>query len=275
MRVMTWNLWWKFGPWQDRQIPIEAELARVDADLVLLQEVFCDENEDQAVRLAEVTGLNLARSTAPDGSPHKFGNAILSRFSILNQWTLPIPNVDGTPAHRSALFVEIERDLGQQLVVCTHLEWRYDQSETRGKQLQLICDAIKAWIDDKEAAGIDTVPAMFGGDMNASPDSDEIRKLTGLSTPFADGLIFTDAWTSTNTTPGFTWTRENPHSFEAQYPNRRLDFLLVAWPRKRPQMNAISAELAGRRPHNGVVASDHYAVVAAFDDRAPAEEATR
>ena len=29
MRVATWNLWWRFGPWQARQPAIEATLADI------------------------------------------------------------------------------------------------------------------------------------------------------------------------------------------------------------------------------------------------------
>src|SRR5262245_18084842 len=49
LRVMTWNLWWRFGPCQARQEGIFETLARVHADVVCLQEVWeTREGESQA-----------------------------------------------------------------------------------------------------------------------------------------------------------------------------------------------------------------------------------
>lgn len=40
-RMMTWNIWWRFGPrWQDRQHGLLETLRAVDADVVALQEVW-------------------------------------------------------------------------------------------------------------------------------------------------------------------------------------------------------------------------------------------
>ena len=39
VRVLTWNLWWRFGPWQERLDTIAGVLAEIDADLCGLQEV--------------------------------------------------------------------------------------------------------------------------------------------------------------------------------------------------------------------------------------------
>lgn len=282
VRVMTWNLWWKFGPWEARQTPIEVELANIDADIVLLQEIYADDDEDQATRLGQITGKHVARTTGPDGSAHAFGNAILSRWEIRTSRTVRLPNPDGQPGHRSALFAEIETPAGIQLVVCTHLEWRYDQSATRSAQLQLICDEVKVWIDSAAAenggeANGDSVatavlPPILGGDFNAVVEADEIRKLTGLAEPYTEGLIFTDSWAATNDQDGYTWTRQNPHSCDAQWPNRRLDYVFSAWPRRKPQMNPLRTELVGVTAYEGVVPSDHYGVLATFDDRMPFED---
>jgi endonuclease/exonuclease/phosphatase family metal-dependent hydrolase len=40
VRVMTWNIWWRFGPrWRDRQPALLETLRQVDPDVVALQEV--------------------------------------------------------------------------------------------------------------------------------------------------------------------------------------------------------------------------------------------
>ena len=64
---MTWNLWWRFGPWRERQPAIRAELARAEPDVVLLQEVWSDDDADQAEQLASALGFSMARTTGSDG----------------------------------------------------------------------------------------------------------------------------------------------------------------------------------------------------------------
>jgi endonuclease/exonuclease/phosphatase family metal-dependent hydrolase len=40
MRILSWNLWWRYGPWERRREAIAATLAQVGPDLCGLQEVW-------------------------------------------------------------------------------------------------------------------------------------------------------------------------------------------------------------------------------------------
>lgn len=275
MRLATWNLWWKFGPWEERQEPIATELSSIDADVICLQEVWADERADQAEVLGDSTQRFVARTVNSDGDPHPFGNAILSRWPILEHRTLILPGADGQPSHRSALFcrVGVPDAVAPWWIVSTHLEWRYTASALRQQQLQTIvaeCDRLRS----QTAESI----VVIAGDFNAVGDSDEIRRLTGLSTPYADAsTIFTDAWAAVSDDPGHTWSRANPHSANAQWPRRRLDAVFVSWPRPKPTGNPLSAELFGTmaRPTGAggaeIVPSDHYGVVVELDRRTLAD----
>ena len=279
MRVATWNIWWKFGPWEARQGPIADELAQLDADVVCLQEVWAEGDTDQAVVLAEHVGHHMARSTDSDGQPHRFGNAVISRWPVLESFTKALPGFDGDPSHRSALFcrIEVPEAAHPWWVVTTHLEWRYAASRLRQTQLQSIVDeaALLRSVDG------DTI-VIIAGDFNSVADSDEIRRLTGLSEPYDPSLVFTDAWSAVSDEPGHTWTRDNPHSANAQWPRRRLDGVFVGWPRPKPTGNPLRAGLFGTEARNvdggastSVVPSDHYGVVVQLDRRTLADlEAT-
>ena len=48
MRVATWNIWWRFGPWEQRAPGIEATLRSIDADIVCLQETWTLDGRRQA-----------------------------------------------------------------------------------------------------------------------------------------------------------------------------------------------------------------------------------
>lgn len=270
MRVVSWNLWWRFGPWEDRQAGIAAELARLDPDLILLQEVWAVDGQDQAQTLAGELDLHLARTTEDDGTPQEFGNAILSRYPIIESTMISLSGDDGNPSHRSALAAVVETPSGSQPVVTTHLAWQYTASALRSRQLE----EVVALADRLRPADDDGPPVILGGDLNAVPDSDEIRRLTGLAPPYRDGLVFTDCWAAVGEGPGDTWTRDNPNAADALWPRRRVDYVLVAWPRPKPLRNPVTATLAGTEPwpvgdgsSRTTVPSDHYAVVVDLDDR--------
>ncbi len=92
LKVLTWNIWWRFGPWEQRQPAIATTLKRIDADIIALQEVWSHEATNQAAELAAELGYQhvFAPSkdfgeTSPDNYYEKgfgLGNALLSRWPI-------------------------------------------------------------------------------------------------------------------------------------------------------------------------------------------------
>lgn len=67
MRVVTWNLWWRFGPWAERQKAILAVLRDLRPDVVGLQEVWADRRtgENLAEWLAAELDLHCAWAASP------------------------------------------------------------------------------------------------------------------------------------------------------------------------------------------------------------------
>ena len=270
VRILTWNLWWKFGPWSDRQPVIASEMHRLDANVVTLQEVWADDDGDQAEILAAELGYHVLRSRRPDGAPQSFGNAILSRRPLTLLEQVVLPDADGKPTSRTALIAVVDEPPGPRLLVTTHLTWQYYASATRQVQLQEIVTAVERhrWTD----GGDDPLPVIITGDLNGTPDSQEVRRLTGHEPGYHPELIFIDSWAAVGDGPGHTWTRDNPHAAEASWPRRRLDYVLVSWPRAKPFCSPVTAELVGVEPLSvdgarAVVASDHYGVVVELDDR--------
>lgn len=270
MRVVSWNIWWKFGPWSERQPAIEAELRRVDPDIITLQEVWADDDADQAQLLADQLGFHVLRSRRPDGTPQGFGNAILSREPLHFIEQVTLPDLDGAPTSRTALITASDADPAPRLLVTTHLAWQYHASATRQVQLQAIVDAVDRHRRPDDLA--EPLPVILTGDLNGTPESQEIRRLTGLEPGYHPELIFIDSWAAVGEGTGYTWTRDNPHAAEASWPRRRLDYVLVSWPRAKPFCSPLSAEVIGTVPvavgtAPAIVPSDHYALVVDLDDR--------
>ena len=57
MRVVTWNVWGRYGPWRDREAAIAATLQDARPDVVVLTESWSKDGDSQCVRLAGPLGL--------------------------------------------------------------------------------------------------------------------------------------------------------------------------------------------------------------------------
>lgn len=254
LRVATWNIWWRHGDWAARRPAIIAELTELDADVVGLQEVS-SRRPDQREWLGEL-GYEVV-SAPGDGDRHGQVNAIASRLPIVDHgWEYL--DVGDLPPHRTVLWADLELSPGSTVTVyCTHLSHAFDQSALRSRQL----DQIAAIVAARRADPTDGHPPILLGDLNAAPDSDEMRRATGLAPPPVTGLVFTDSWAQVGPGGGITYAAANPHVVDSAWPDRRLDYVLVAWPRPRPLGNPLRASLFGTSPRDGIVPSDHYGVV--------------
>lgn len=230
-------------------------LRGLDADIVGLQEV-CSLDPDQPRWLRDQFGLEVV--VAPDGDDDRFTivNAIASRWPIIgSEWRYL--DVGDMANHRTVLWARVDAPLGPVDVYTTHLSHGFDQSGLRQRQLA----EIAAWVSDNRPADGSGFPPILLGDLNAVPDSDEIRQLTGRAAPAVSGLVFSDAWEHAGRGAGITYSEANPHVTASAWPERRLDYVLVGWPRQRPSGNPVSAEVFGVDPVGGTVGSDHYGVV--------------
>ncbi len=255
LRVATWNLWWRFGPWEERLPRIIDELRRVDADVVALQEVWEVEGDSSATRIADALGLHVAVETRSTMGPDVgFGNAVLSRWPITGSAHRELPSGDAHDEQRVVLRADIDGPRGSLQVFCTHLNWRFDQSAIRQSQVEVLT----RFVADSRPRSF---PAIVCGDFNAEPSSDEIRTLTGLR-PVANDLVLVDCWRSIHPAdPGFTWNNENPFVAAQVEFDRRIDYVFAGWPKARGAGQPLEAELIGSEPVDGVRPSDHYGVV--------------
>ena len=263
MRVATWNLWGRYGPWEERQPVIEANLRAIDADVVCLQEAWEDEHTSQPAELADALGLSFIYAPAFEMNGGWSGNAVLSRWPIADHLVTDLP-MDGGGAsdtdageRRVVLFTEIDGPRGRFQVFCTHLSWRADWSGVRQAQVAEVCRVVRAHSPR-------SFPAILCGDLNAPPDADEIRMLTGQAAVPVPGVIFRDAWAVAGRGgDGSTIASRNPYNAATLEPDTRIDYVLVGWPKLGGCGHVVHAHVAGDQPRNdGLFPSDHFAVVA-------------
>src|SRR5215211_2697244 len=229
LRVATWNLWWHFGPWEARQPAIVDTMLAVEADVWCVQEVFgARDRTDQAADLADALGgYHHAHASRFDLAVfhESIGNAVLSRWPVIGSDVRPLPVPDGLDELRLVMRVDIAAPARPIEMFVTHLNWRLDQSHIRQEQVREIC-AFVAETKDRRA-----YPPVLCGDFNADPDAEEMRMLTGLTRVPVPKLVFIDAWRAAGTGPGMTWDNRNQFAAADCEPDRRIDYVLVGYPR--------------------------------------------
>jgi len=272
LSACTLNIWNKSGPWTERLPLLRKQLTDISPDVLGLQEVLRlipDEKQppepsptnDQASEIAAGLGYNVAYGVAADyAGGLKFGNAILTRYKILDNRTFRLPGGDSGET-RSLLYALLETPWGRLPVFVTHLNWKLHHGSVRTRQLVYVAERIFV-LAPVEA---DFLPPILMGDLNAAPSSDEIRYLRGEHSIDGRSLYFADAWDYAEpASPGYTYARDNAYALKNGEPNRRIDYIFVRGPDKQQRAQPSNVRLAFTESVAGsegaVWASDHYGV---------------
>lgn len=213
LRVMTYNIHAGKDAAQVHNLERVAALIKdAAADIVLLQEVDRgtqrSAGEDQIATLARLTSMESAFVKSLDYQGGLYGIAVLSRFPLDSAHVIPL-NVtprqerSGTHEPRVGLHVVVRTPGGPLHVVNTHIDPAAEPTFRHQEVMGLL-----AHIRQHGAA---EAPLVFGGDLNARPNTPEIAAVS---------LAFTDSWAQCgNGGPGYT--------FPAHAPDRRIDYLML------------------------------------------------
>lgn len=148
---------------------IAAEVARLDADIVLLQEVpWTARTGSVADELAARLGMNhlyLRANANRRAILFEEGEVILSRFPLREAQGVELPRGDDFFEHRVALHAVADTPWGSVGLVATHL------SGTPSHVSAAQVGALARFVGDPD------VPTIIGGDFNATPESPSIQDL--------------------------------------------------------------------------------------------------
>jgi len=184
------------------------------------------------------------------------GLGLVSRWPVTVHEYRDLPG-DGDPdGGGSALFALVDGSRGPVQLFVVVLDYRLDASAARQAQVRQLAGFVAERTRRRH-------PTVVCGDFNAGPDSDELRMLTGRAATAGPGLVFYDAWEiAGDGTPGHTWSNANPLAAVALYPDRRMDYVLSAWPRRGGIGHPVRCARLGVRPVGEPQLSDHYGVLA-------------
>ncbi len=269
-RVLTLNCWNISEPLDERIELIRAGIEELQPDLIGLQEIVVRRDGfDQAAMILDglpyhwVYGAAFSWNDRESLLPHdhpdgdRFGNVAASRWPIARSEVLPLPGEE-SGERRSLVAVIVEAPRGPLPFAVTHLNWKFHHGWVRERQALAAARFVGRW--SEECAQ----PPILVGDLNAEPDSREIRFLAGLASIDGDSAYFQDAWrVAGDGGPGYTWDNANCFAAFNFEPNRRIDYILVGLPIPADGRGWIeSARLAYTAPRGAVFASDHFGVVA-------------
>ena len=227
-RVMSYNIHHGEGP--DGKIDLDriAALIKTEkAEIVGLQEVdrgvARTGRRDLIGELAKLTGMNCYFEKNIDYQGGEYGNAILTRFPILQRTNVHYRMLRERE-QRGLLAVLLDVHGHQVLFLNTHLDYRKDDAERLMNVTQ-----IKEIVD-----GYSGRPIIFCGDFNATPDSRTYQRLNAF---------LEDAWNEAGQGSGFT--------FPSGIPAKRIDYIWVC-----KQVRPIRTWIPESR------ASDHLPIIA-------------
>jgi endonuclease/exonuclease/phosphatase family metal-dependent hydrolase len=252
LRLVTWNVWGRYGPWEPRKEAIAATLGPCAADVVVLAEAWSTPDRDQAAELGGRLGLAHHRFDGDRAEGEvRSGAAVLSRWPIVDHELRALDGGEGRSG--SVLRADLDGPRGRIRVFAVMLDWPPHYSHVRQAQVRALADHVRGF--DLNAVTV------VCGDFNAPPDSDEIRMLTGRAAGCR--VAWLDAWEVAGPDgPGHTWSNANPWAAPMLLRDGRIDYVFAGPLGPGGRGQPVAARLVGQDEVGGVVASDHYGVLA-------------
>jgi endonuclease/exonuclease/phosphatase family metal-dependent hydrolase len=139
----------------------------------------------------------------------------------------------------------------------THLNWKLHHGWVREQQVVALCDLVQR---RQPKHGF---PPILAGDLNAEPESSEIRYLRGLQSIGGWSVAYLDAWhVAGGPGPGITWSNANPWARAEREPDRRIDYIFAGLPRRDGLGQVLACRVVCDDEVEGVWPSDHFGVYA-------------
>ena len=239
LRVMNYNIYGAraTSPANAADLDAIAEvIRRQNPDFVTLNEVDVFTNRTgkdvhQARDLAEKLGMEWHFSKAIDRDGGEYGDAVLSKYPILEKRSYRLPCAAEQPGEdRSLCVIRVQIDGKDLYVASTHLD------HLSGDASRLVQATEIRRIRDTELEG----DLILCGDLNAIPSSNVIATMTSFLT---------------NTGP------IDQYTFPSDDPSRKIDYIMYA-PIEHFGVQNCQVVSRGDQQVGGVDASDHRPVIA-------------
>ncbi|WP_250037245.1 endonuclease/exonuclease/phosphatase family protein [Paractinoplanes maris] len=272
LRIATLNVWGKGDRWPERRGVLKAEFAHMDADLVALQETIvapegpADTTLDQA---RDVLGPEYHLVHSATREPNGQGITTASRWPVGRVVELDLRVTPRTHDFAcTALLIEVlvPEPIGRVWMLHHFPDYQLDHEHERTLQALVVARAVEDVLTEQPGH------VVLAGDLDAEPQADSLRFLTGHHGVDGMSVCYRDAWTSTHghadRPDGDTFVPANPNGSDWDWPYRRIDYILVrCGAHGGPTLRVMNCARTFDQPHTTI--SDHYGLVA---DLAPPPE---
>jgi endonuclease/exonuclease/phosphatase family metal-dependent hydrolase len=270
MRVVTLNTWGTRGDWAHRCKLFQEEFRALDADIVTLQETVLSEQLDQAAQmlgeeyhLAQQRNRESGRPGALEGQ----GITTASKwpFGRIFEVDLHLTERTGDFACTSLITEVLAPEPYGRVWVANHFpDYQLDHERERRLQTGAAARTLESLVDESPGHVI------VAGDLDADPCSDSIRFWTGRHVIDDFSVCYRSAWEATHPTePLVTYTPQNPHQADPDWPFRGIDHVLVRCGPSGPTLQVLDCK---RVFDQGIrVPSDHYGLAVDLEVPRPAQ----
>lgn len=260
MRVVSWNVWWRFGDnWREREPCIVSVLRDLAPDVVGLQEVWAADGVTQADVVADALNMHAAFAApsfppVPDPPATEDQAGVELGSGLVAHWPIVAVSHHRLPSsHRRldpvVLLATLDHPAGPLHVLTCATEWEPAYADDHLAQTRHLAEIA----GDSALDG--PLPVMLVADLNAAPDSVEMQPLLA---------VMVDTWIAGGGDPNARTLRsEHPFApLEAtKQLDQRIDYVLARPGTPRATVEVRRAFSIGD-PVDGLHPSDHDAVVA-------------
>jgi len=246
VRVVTWNVWGRFGPdWAARETLLESAAAAAEPDLVCLTESWRQGDVTQAGLVAGRLGLGhhcFAGDWQQDGWVSGIG--VASRWPVSEPERRPLRALDGAGAG-VAVHVSVAGERGAIQLYVVMLDYPLGASGIRQAQVRQLAEFVAETAPRRDLV-------VVCGDFNAGVDEPAHGEIT------SPDAHLTDSWDLARKNEPSSGT---VHNFTGKSGSHRIDWIIVS-PQVLPQEIHID-----RYNKDGRWPSDHFAVWAEVEVR--------
>ena len=245
LSILSYNLWADSQNWPARLSHILKEIRELDPDLIALQEVIQRSTlVNQAKTMADSLGYHFYFSSrSSETSSTRFGNAILSRFPIIEaNWRALNPLSD----FRTAVHVKVEVEGNIVDFYNTHLHNAAVNRHIREEQINDLIDFIESTRSDGFL--------FLTGDFNANPHWPEMELVY---------KHFQDVY------PIFHENHLDPEhgtlNYHLGHQKRRIDYVFFGKSKDHYLIPLQARVVLDKPSETGIWGSDHFGVFASFN----------
>jgi endonuclease/exonuclease/phosphatase family metal-dependent hydrolase len=267
LRVLTLNLWQRYGEWNDRRFVLMERIRALQPDLVAFPESIKTDEYDQVLDLLGPE-FNIAHSKIRD--PNGMGISIASRwpFGEIKEIDLNVtPRTDGFPCTTLIAEINAPEAVGFFLFVNHFPNWQLNFEYERELQ------AVKVARLVEEQVGMSTKQVVLVGDLDADHDAASIRFWTGRQSLGNMSVCYRDTWESVHPeSSGHTFSPINPLVKNGEvkgmkpfrdWPFRRIDYIFVRFGAHGGNaFDILTCDRIFNEAINGIWASDHFGLIA-------------